>query len=193
MAFDTKILHSILANSAVQDSIGEDKEMSLYLMKYNIKVEYLDKAVVYDEKISDISTFKRQRKRWIASQLNIIKRHFHSEFAICKTTFRFWYHLFLNLLLPRSFYLVLMPVLIIIYLLLPESTKYMWVTLNHWILVYLIYIVTLIIAIPSAYFNRNTLRALLKLPQMLFTMISAALVARPSFHVFERTPKKFKL
>ena len=191
MAFDTKILNSILTNSAVQNSIGEDKEMSLYLMKYNIKVEYLDQAVVYDEKISDISAFKKQRKRWIASQLNIVKRHFHNEFSSCRTTFRFWYHLLLNLLLPRSFYLVIMPLLIFIYVFLPVPTKFLWITLNQWLLIYLIYIVTLIIAIPSAYFNRNTLRALLKLPQMLFTMICAALAARPGFHVFERTPKKY--
>jgi len=96
-----------------------------------------------------------------------------------------------NLLLPRSFYLVIMPLLIFIYVFLPVPTKFLWITLNQWLLIYLIYIITLIIAIPSAYFNRNTLRALLKLPQMLLTMVSAALAARPGFHVFERTPKKY--
>jgi cellulose synthase/poly-beta-1,6-N-acetylglucosamine synthase-like glycosyltransferase len=80
MAFDFMLLKDILHNKHVQESHGEDKEMTLQLMKKGITVEYLADALVLDEKVSDLQVFKRQRKRWIESQLQIIRSFFRRHF-----------------------------------------------------------------------------------------------------------------
>ena len=109
MAFDFELLKEILQNKNVQESPGEDKEMTLQLMGKGIAVEYLADALVLDEKVSDLQVFKRQRKRWIESQLQIIRSFFRDEFKEVRSKRVFWYRLFQNLLLPRSFYMILLP------------------------------------------------------------------------------------
>ena len=101
MAFDYSLLKEILQNKYVQESAGEDKEMTLQLMKKGITVEYLSDALVMDEKVSDLEVFTRQRKRWIESQLQIVRSFFRSEFKEVRSKRVFWYRLFQNLLLIK--------------------------------------------------------------------------------------------
>ena len=191
MAFSFSLLKTILQNKKIQDSAGEDKEMFLQLIKYGVSVTYLKEAYVLDEKVASLSVFKKQRKRWIESQLQIIKRFFDPEFKPVRNKFEFWYRLFQNLLLPRSFYLLLLPLFsVLVYLLeqlnlnvLPGSTFWLGMTIIYWL--------SLIISIPSSYLNARTVIALLHLPAVLISMVSAAAKAKVGNNTFIPTEKVY--
>lgn len=189
MAFDFVLLKEILQNKYVQESPGEDKEMTMQLMKKGIPVEYLADALVLDEKVSDIQVFKRQRKRWIESQLQIISSFFRSEFKEVRSKGVFWYRLFQNLLLPRSFYMLLLPLFTFLSFLLeifqlkifPES---MW-----WLSLSFVFFLSLFLSIPISYLNVSTLLAIGKLPKVLLSMVWAASNAKLDNKVFVATTK----
>jgi cellulose synthase/poly-beta-1,6-N-acetylglucosamine synthase-like glycosyltransferase len=191
MAFSFSLLKTILQNKKIQDSAGEDKEMFLQLIKYGVSVTYLKEAYVLDEKVASLSVFKKQRKRWIESQLQIIKRFFDPEFKPVRNKFEFWYRLFQNLLLPRSFYLLLLPLFsVLVYLLeqlnlnvLPGSTFWLGMTIIYWL--------SLIISIPSSYLNARTVIALIHLPAVLMSMVSAAAKAKVGNNTFIPTEKVY--
>jgi cellulose synthase/poly-beta-1,6-N-acetylglucosamine synthase-like glycosyltransferase len=189
MAFDFALLKDILQNRYVQESPGEDKEMTLQLMKRGIDVEYLPDALVLDEKVSDLQVFKRQRKRWIESQLQIIRSFFRSEFKEVRSKGVFWYRLFQNLLLPRSFYMILLPFITISTFLLwvfhlKISPDWMW-----WLSLTFLYFLSLFLSVPISYFNFNTLVAIGKLPRVLISMVWAASSAKLNNKVFVATTK----
>jgi len=189
MAFDFVLLREILQNKNVQESLGEDKEMILQLMKRGITVEYLPNALVLDEKVSDLQVFKRQRKRWIESQLQIIRSFFRDEFKEVRSKRVFWYRLFQNLLLPRSFYMILLPFMTILFFLLDlmglkiSSEWVLWLSLT------VLYFLSLLVSIPISYFNINTLLAIGKLPRVLISMVWAASNAKLNNKVFVATTK----
>jgi cellulose synthase/poly-beta-1,6-N-acetylglucosamine synthase-like glycosyltransferase len=191
MAFSFSLLKTILQNKKIQDSAGEDKEMFLQLIKYGVSVTYLKEAYVLDEKVASLSVFKKQRKRWIESQLQIIKRFFDPEFKPVRNKFEFWYRLFQNLLLPRSFYLLLLPLFsVLVYLLeqlnlnvLPGSTFWLGMTIIYWL--------SLIISFPSSYLNARTAIALIHLPAVLMSMVSAAAKAKVGNNTFIPTEKVY--
>ena len=189
MAFDFTLLKDILQNKHVQESPGEDKEMTLQLMKKGITVEYLADALVLDEKVSDLQVFKRQRKRWIESQLQIIRSFFRTEFKEVRSKGLFWYRLFQNLLLPRSFYMILLPFITLLSFLLEVfdlkiSPEWMW-----WLSLTFLYFLSLLLSVPISYFNFNTLMAIVKLPRVLISMVWAASSAKMNNKVFVATTK----
>jgi cellulose synthase/poly-beta-1,6-N-acetylglucosamine synthase-like glycosyltransferase len=189
MAFEYSILKEILQNTHVQESPGEDKEMTLQLMKKGITVEYLADALVLDEKVSDLQVFKRQRKRWIESQLQIIRSFFRTEFKEVRSKGVFWYRLFQNLLLPRSFYMILLPFITLLSFLLEVfdlkiSPEWMW-----WLSLTFLYFLSLLLSVPISYFNFNTLMAIVKLPRVLISMVWAASSAKMNNKVFVATTK----
>ena len=189
MAFDFELLKEILQNKNVQESPGEDKEMTLQLMEKGIAVEYLADALVLDEKVSDLQVFKRQRRRWIESQLQIIRSFFRDEFKEVRSKRVFWYRLFQNLLLPRSFYMILLPFMTISFFLLDvmglkSSSEWIW-----WLSLTFLYFLSLLLSIPISYFNVNTLLAIGKLPRVLISMVWAASSAKLNNKVFVATTK----
>ncbi len=189
MAFDFTLMKDILQNKYVQESPGEDKEMTLQLLKRGVAVEYLPDALVLDEKVSDLQVFKTQRKRWIESQIQIIKSFFRSEFKAVRSKGVFWYRLFQNLLLPRSFYIILLPFVTLLTFLLDVfhlkiSPDWMW-----WLSLTLVYFLSLFFSIPISYFNASTLKAIGKLPKVILSMVWAASSAKLNNRVFISTSK----
>ena len=53
-------------------TFAEDKELELLLINDNIFVDYIDEILVYDEKISSINSYSKQRQRWINTQYQIL-------------------------------------------------------------------------------------------------------------------------
>lgn len=189
MAFDFVLLKEILQNNYVQESPGEDKEMTMQLMKKGIKVDYLADALVLDEKVSDIQVFKRQRKRWIESQLQIIRSFFRSEFKEVRSKGVFWYRLFQNLLLPRSFYMLLLPFFTFLSFLLEIFQLKIFPESMCWLSLTLVFFLSLFLSIPISYLNASTLLAIGKLPKVLLSMVWAASNAKLDNKVFVATTK----
>jgi cellulose synthase/poly-beta-1,6-N-acetylglucosamine synthase-like glycosyltransferase len=192
MAFKYELLETILKNKKIQDSPGEDKEIFLQLVKQQISVVYLNDARVLDEKVSNLAVFKKQRTRWIESQLKIVKRFFDAEFNSIRTTCSFWYRLFQNLLLPRSFYLLLLPLFSLIAYVLELRSISLSPSSAYWFIITSLYWLSLLISVPTSYLNSKTVLALAQLPAVLITMVSASLQARLSNKIFVHTEKEYK-
>jgi cellulose synthase/poly-beta-1,6-N-acetylglucosamine synthase-like glycosyltransferase len=66
MAFPYDYFKSLMAGVGAVG--GFDKEIELKMLKAGYKIEYLDDALVYDEKIQDRKGFQNQRRRWLSAQ-----------------------------------------------------------------------------------------------------------------------------
>lgn len=72
MAFEYKFFKETMAN--VEAVGGFDKELELKLLKGRNTIEYLEEALVLDEKVQKTEVFANQRKRWLSAQLIYFKR-----------------------------------------------------------------------------------------------------------------------
>jgi len=76
MAFEYKRFKKIMKEI---DAVGGfDKELELKLISNNMKITYVENALVYDEKVSKVEVMGRQRTRWISSQFVYLKKYFTS-------------------------------------------------------------------------------------------------------------------
>ena len=75
MAFDTQLLVSVFQQINLA-SKGEDRELQLEIIKRRHNIQYLEKAVVYDEKVATNQAFGHQRKRWILNQYQYLNKSF---------------------------------------------------------------------------------------------------------------------
>lgn len=73
--------HLMLTVNAVG---GFDKEIELKIIKQGIKIDYLDDAYVYDEKVQEPEVFSNQRRRWLSAQLHYFRYGFPDA---CKALF----------------------------------------------------------------------------------------------------------
>lgn len=55
------------------DSLLDDYELTLKLMMANLKIDYISKAYVYQEALSSIKKFIKQRSRWVQGNIDCLK------------------------------------------------------------------------------------------------------------------------
>ena len=65
-------------------TFAEDKELELLLINDNIFVDYIDEILVYDEKISSINSYSKQRQRWINTQYQILFANLNGKNLLSK-------------------------------------------------------------------------------------------------------------
>jgi cellulose synthase/poly-beta-1,6-N-acetylglucosamine synthase-like glycosyltransferase len=192
MAFTTDLIREIFSSKEILENPGEDREIDMQLMQRNIKMEFLDDAYVYDEKVASAGVFERQRVRWLEAQVNHIRRFFDADMKKAQKTFLFYNKFFQNLLLPRVLTLVVFCILIIILLfqvifqlplLQPEPTA--------WIVMMCLYFLTLFISIPRSFYSTRTLIALGHVPLLMVSMIRAVSKMKKGRTEFLHTPKSF--
>jgi len=70
-AFRTKALEAV---GYFRNVLSEDLDVFLRLTRANYRIAYAEECVVYDEKPSTLRPFFRQRARWLAGNLTIMKR-----------------------------------------------------------------------------------------------------------------------
>ncbi|GAB3939541.1 glycosyltransferase family 2 protein [Spirosoma harenae] len=74
MAFEYQLFKELIPK--VQVVSGFDKESEMVLLKQRIPVEYAESAIIYDEKVQNEAVFERQRTRWMAAQLRVLRTNF---------------------------------------------------------------------------------------------------------------------
>ena len=52
-------------------------------------MEFLDDALVYDEKVASAGVFEKQRVRWLEAQVNHVKRFFDADMKTAPEDFSF--------------------------------------------------------------------------------------------------------
>ncbi len=177
MAFEFHQLKKVYNKPGILDNPACDREVDFELTKDNIIIEYLDDTFVFDEKVAQKKIFKKQRRRWLESQLIHLKLFFHEK--VSPKTKNYWNKLFINCIPPR--------IILLVFFLIGILLSWKW-----GLLLFCIYIVSLIIAVPSRFYNYNTVKALLQLPFIILIYISALIGIKPKRKEFVHTPKSFK-
>jgi cellulose synthase/poly-beta-1,6-N-acetylglucosamine synthase-like glycosyltransferase len=192
MAFETALIREIFSSEEILQNPGEDREIDMQLMRRKIKMEFIDDALVYDEKVASAGVFEKQRVRWLEAQWNHLKRFSHGDMKTAPKTFLYYNKFFQNLLLPRILTLAvfcLIGVILIIQALFRVPLLYPdWTT---WLLMMGLYFLTLFISIPAVFYSMNTLRALSRVPVLMIAMIRALLQMKKKRAEFIHTPKSF--
>ena len=79
MAFEFAYFLNLLNN--IGETVGEDKQLDFMIAKDKVSIAYLNDVYVYDEKIEDAKVFTKQRTRWIASQVEFLKKYAFEGFV----------------------------------------------------------------------------------------------------------------
>ncbi len=175
MAFDYTLFKKMMKK--VNAVGGFDKELELNLLKNKIKIEYLENALVYDEKVSKSKTFSNQRRRWLSAQFIYFKKYFFSGtyHLITKRNVDFFDKVFQMILPPRILLLGLLIIIVFINVLLSVfytqiKNAILYFSTSDWITLLILTILAFLLAIPTAYYNLKTLKAVFTLPKAFFIM-----------------------
>lgn len=159
---------------------GEDKELEINLLDAGFKIEFLDDALVLDEKTRKIEEFVNQKKRWIANQI----------YQAGKTGRKIFYYLFTGNIdsLDKTIQNFLIPRII----LLGSTCLFSFFTailgsswFLYWLAIFLIVSLTMFISIPLPLFNRMLLKASLSIPAGFVGMIFSLLNSRGANKIYD--------
>jgi cellulose synthase/poly-beta-1,6-N-acetylglucosamine synthase-like glycosyltransferase len=192
MAFDTTLIRDIFSSREILENPGEDREIDMQLIQRKIKMEFLDDAFIYDEKVATAGVFEKQRIRWLEAQVNHVRRFFDDDMKTAQKTIIFINKFFQNLLLPRVLTLVVFSVIMATLLI----QHYFQVPLIRpsfvvWASMMGLYLLTLLISIPRLFYSTKSLWALSRLPLLMYAMMRAVLQMKKKRREFLHTPKSF--
>ncbi len=192
MAFKTGLIRDIFSSREFLESPGEDREIDMQLMRRKIKMEFLDDALVYDEKVSTVRVFEKQRVRWLEAQVNHVRRFFDADMKKAQKTVLFFNKFFQNLLLPRVL-TVMVFIVVALLLLVQYFLRFHLLAPSPliWVAMIVLYLLTLLISIPRVFYNTKTLQALTRLPLLMYAMMRAVLQMKKKRREFIHTPKSF--
>lgn len=164
MGFDFQLYKSLMSQV---ESYGEDKELEHKLLKRGITIEYLEEALVYDEKITLSEVFVNQRTRWIANQLNYVKSYFKESITeLLYGNFDYFDKIVQHLLPPRIFMLGFLSLFVLLSLIV-NSANWNWAWFIQWTLC----VSALLVSVPKHLRSFNSLIALFYLPFGFFLML----------------------
>jgi cellulose synthase/poly-beta-1,6-N-acetylglucosamine synthase-like glycosyltransferase len=173
MAFEYAFFKSSMA---VIDAVGGfDKELELKLLKNRVKIEYLNDALVYDEKVQKADVFANQRKRWLSAQLIYFRRNLFSGIyhLFTKGNLDYFDKVYQFISPPRVLLIGLVVIITLIYgsveYLLGSSGVLIY-TSFYWILLLIMVITAFIFSIPAKFYTKETLRSIKTLPKVFFLM-----------------------
>ncbi len=179
---------------ATVDSVGEDKEVELKIIKDNHTIEYVHDAIIYDEKTQESSNFVNQRRRWIAAQLDYFRNYFPDGFIALITNGNFdYFDKVLQMVQPPrillSGILFILSVLygIVHFLPYPNLQTYFAPGFYEWLGLFLATALALLFAIPRRFYNKRTFMALLSLPKGFVLMFISLLKIKGATKKFLHT------
>ena len=192
MAFEFPTLRRIYNKPGIVDNPACDREVDFEMMKAGIIIEYLDDAVVLDEKVSRKEVFENQRRRWLESQLSHAKLFFSKKESVPQKSKDYWNKLFINLIPPRIFFIgIFLFIFFICILQYFTHSNITGIKIRWWTLLFTGYLIAMIAAIPSRYFTFSTLKAFLHLPSILISYLRAVFTMKAGRKEFVHTPKSF--
>lgn len=165
------------------ESAVEDKELEFSLVRSGVKVLFENDAYVFDEKVQNAKVFSTQRRRWVASQFFDFNTIFLEGLAnlLLRGNLDFFDKAIQRIILPRVLLLGLSFFSAFI-ILLPFTSLGI-----YFLAVFFLCCLSYMLAIPSAYFNLNTLAAAMRLPQAFFLMVTAMFKTKDATKTFLHT------
>jgi cellulose synthase/poly-beta-1,6-N-acetylglucosamine synthase-like glycosyltransferase len=192
MAFEYKLLKRIFSLPGILNNPGEDREVDIELVKEDIIVQYLDDAYVYDEKVQRKEVFQKQRTRWIATQVDQIRRFLKKDILVKFKSKTYLNKFFQNFLLPRLLFALLFIIIFLTAVLgIVLDSPILYPSFMWWVLLLVMYSFALIFAIPKSFYNAKTLNAFFQIPVLMLSMLKAIFHMRKNKKGFIHTPKEF--
>ncbi len=191
MAIDYALYKKLMAGI---DSVGEDKELEMKLLRLKYKIEYIEDACIFDEKTQKSDVFVNQRRRWIAAQLSHFKHYFFDGL----------FHLFRNgnidyfdkvlqmiqpprILLSGLLFLFTFTSGIVFFFELTFLSDLFITGFYYWLVLFVMTAITLAISVPKSYYSIKTYIALLSLPKGFILMILSLLKIKGASKKFIHT------
>ncbi|MCT4603064.1 MAG: glycosyltransferase family 2 protein [Marinifilum sp.] len=175
MAFDYAFFKNTM--SKVNAIGGFDKELELKLLKNRKKIEYLNDAIVLDEKVQKSEVFAKQRKRWLSAQFVYFARYFFPGLyhLFFKGNIDFFDKVYQMISPPRILLLGLTSIITAVYaaLWLYSGVTPFSFTFMHWLPIFLFVVFAFLFSIPFKFYNKNTLVAIVTLPRAFFLMFAS--------------------
>ena len=191
MAFEFEKLKEVYNKPGILGNPACDREVDFEITRAGIVIEFIDNAIVLDEKVGSQQVFERQRTRWLESQI-IHLRLFFKDTGWAKQTKHYWNKLLNNMMLPRSFYIILFGLAILLGIIdWISPAPWMIPARQSWFLISGLFFGAFILSIPTSFYNFQTFKALLQVPVLLFSMVRALFKMKVSREEFLHTPKEF--
>lgn len=187
MAFEFAYFRDLLNN--IGETVGEDKQLDFMIAKDKVNVAYLNDVYVYDEKIENAKVFTKQRTRWIASQVEFLKKYAFEGFVqLFKGNIEFFNKTLQTFLGPRMLLLALLFLLALQSFFNPFGP-----TKEFWIGLFISLCLTLIISIPRRFYaDKRMYLALFQIPRAMFGMVIALASIGKAKKSFMATPHSSK-
>ena len=157
---------------------GFDKELELRLLKDRKKIDYLEDAIVYDEKVQNTEVFQNQRKRWLSAQFVYFGRYFIPGIKdlFLKGNLDFMDKVYQMVQPPRILQLGI-ATLIALFWLVVDLIPWTYLQTNTWFESWVWFgvfgftFLAFILSIPKKFYNKATLKAVIALPGSFFIML----------------------
>lgn len=182
MAMDYKYFKTMM--KTIKAVGGFDKEIELQMLKEKIRIEYLNDAIVYDEKVQKADVFSNQRRRWLSAQLHYFSMDFLNSVK----------HLFLygNIdYLDKAIQFIQPPRVMLLGLLFIINLISVFLNSLEWVYIWLgvmaVCNLAFIFATPLKFYNFKTIKAILTLPKAFFLMFISLLKIRGANKKFIHT------
>jgi len=175
MAFRYDFFKNLM--SSVTAIGGFDKEIELKMLKNGHKIDYLDDALVYDEKVQKAEVFSNQRRRWLSAQLHYFRQDIGSSIKALVTQGNVdYFDKAIQFIQPPRI-LLLGAVMLsgVLFLLLNYLLGIANIFSMFWILVVVLCVLAFLFSVPRSFYTFSTLKALASLPKGMLLMLGSLL------------------
>ena len=182
MAFDYALFKRLMETI---DAVGGfDKELELKIIKEGITIQYLESAMIFDERVSQSEVFEKQRTRWISAQYHyMFKTMPNACLELLNGKFDYFYKAYQLTLPPR---LLLPGVLFIFSILFYFIEQHFFAT--TWGILFVLNVVAYTISIPTKYWTKELWKGALALPLAFLITLKAMLKLGGANKKFIHTP-----
>lgn len=187
MAFRYDFFKNLM--STVKAIGGFDKEIELKMLKQGLKIEYLDDALVFDEKVQKAEVFSNQRRRWLSAQLHYFRKDFFSSLKdlITKGNIDYFDKAIQFIQPPRI--LLLGAVLIVgaVFIIADFFFNINGIFVLAWVKIIVGCLLAFLFSVPRSFYNVKTAKALASLPKGMILMMGSLLKIRGANKSFIHT------
>jgi len=175
MAFKYDFFKEMMAS--VKAVGGFDKEIELKMLSQKQKIDYLDDAFVYDEKVQKAEVFSNQRRRWLSAQLHYFRQDFMKALRdlFLKGNVDYFDKAIQFIQPPRILLLGAVGLLGILFiganLLIVNMAFYSLA----WMALIIVCVLSFLFSIPGSFYNKKTAVAILSLPKGMLLMLGSLL------------------
>jgi len=163
---------------------GFDKELELKLIDKKVKINYLEGAYVYDEKVENSNVYRKQRTRWISAQYFYLRKNFVKSIKCLKSGNIDFFLKTIQLALPPR---LLLPVFLLLFAFL-DAVLLNFIESGIWMFLLLSITVAYSVAIPKSFWNKHLIFSLLSIPKAAIVTVIALFCQKSGNKKFIHTP-----